>query len=175
MADSWLGPLNLVFQSSDDEPWPGIIDQKIFYILNTYLQPNARLSPANAAQGLLELRVTMTERNYGMWFIFFTLFGLIFHCQWHCNSFQSRKNLGWPRSSSHPQIQLCSILSTSRAEWCRWPFSVLHWRFSVGPRGIRAWLSFQGIFQTRPSAGSIHPLSSSMAPPLWRCYLWSLS
>ena len=41
-------PLNLVLQSSDNEPW--IINQKIFYILNTYLQPNADQTPANAAQ-----------------------------------------------------------------------------------------------------------------------------
>ena len=46
-------PLNLVLQSSDNEPW--IINQKIFNILNTYLQPNADQTPANAAQEIGKL------------------------------------------------------------------------------------------------------------------------
>jgi len=47
-------PLNLVLQSSDNEqPW--VINQRIFHILNTYLQPNATLSPTNAAQEIDKL------------------------------------------------------------------------------------------------------------------------
>ena len=49
MTDST--PLNLVLQ--ENEPW--VINQRIFQILNTYLQPNARLSPANAAQEIDKL------------------------------------------------------------------------------------------------------------------------
>ena len=49
MTDST--PLNLVLEG--DEPW--VINQRIFYILNTYLQPNARLSPVNAAQEIDKL------------------------------------------------------------------------------------------------------------------------
>jgi len=47
-------PLNLVLQSSDnEEPW--VINQRIFHILNTYLQPNATFSPNKAAQEIDKL------------------------------------------------------------------------------------------------------------------------
>ena len=53
MANSYP-PLNLVLQSSDnEEPW--IINQRIFHILNTYLQPNATFSPTKAAQEIDKL------------------------------------------------------------------------------------------------------------------------
>ena len=51
MADST--PLNLVLQSFDNDPW--IINQRIFDILNMYLQPNATLSPTTAAQEIDKL------------------------------------------------------------------------------------------------------------------------
>jgi hypothetical protein len=47
-------PLNLVFQSLDnEEPW--VIDQKIFHILNTYLQSNATFPPTEAAREIDKL------------------------------------------------------------------------------------------------------------------------
>ena len=52
MADST--PLNLVLQTSGNgQPW--VINQRLFHILNTYLQPNATLSPVNAVQGIDKL------------------------------------------------------------------------------------------------------------------------
>ena len=51
MADST--PLDLVLESPDNDPW--IINERLFHILNTYLHPNATLSPANAAQEIDKL------------------------------------------------------------------------------------------------------------------------
>ena len=51
MADST--PLNLVLESPVNEP--GVISKRLFHILNTYIQPNATLSPANAAQEIDKL------------------------------------------------------------------------------------------------------------------------
>jgi len=52
MADST--PLNLVLQSSvNKQPW--VINQRIFHILNTYLQPNATLLLTNATQEIDKL------------------------------------------------------------------------------------------------------------------------
>ena len=52
MADST--PHNLVLKSAGfGEPW--IINQRIFDILNMYLQPNATLSPVNVAQEIDKL------------------------------------------------------------------------------------------------------------------------
>ena len=52
MAD--LTPLSLVLQSLDNDE-PSVINQKIFDILNTCLQPNATLSPETAAQEIDKL------------------------------------------------------------------------------------------------------------------------
>jgi Protein of unknown function (DUF3632) len=60
MADST--PLNLVLQSYG-EPW--VINQRIFDILNMYLQPNATLSPTNAAQEIDKLFPLKRPREEG--------------------------------------------------------------------------------------------------------------
>ena len=56
-----LYPPNLVLESPDNEPW--VINEKFFHILNTYLQPNATLSPANAAQEIDKLLPTQTSQE----------------------------------------------------------------------------------------------------------------
>ena len=56
-----LYPPNLVLESPDNEPW--VINENIFHILNTYLQPNATLSPANAAQEIDKLLPTQTSQE----------------------------------------------------------------------------------------------------------------
>ena len=48
MVDSTWTPLKLVLETPGDNPW--IIGERIFHILNTYLQPN---NPDNATDGTL--------------------------------------------------------------------------------------------------------------------------
>ena len=86
----------------------------------------------------------------------------------------SRRYLRCPGSYSLLPMQLYSIHSTFRAERPRWPFFVLlHSWFPSGPRG-RAWPTFQGISQIRPSTRCqcIRALSRKMDPPLRECHLW---